>query len=129
MGFNQKASWVLSEGETALAESRQHVVAECADMPADARDTAVLLADEVVANALQHGQGTVVLAVFRDGRRLRVEVQDECPDRPVLMDLGLFAECGRGMQLVESLSSSWGCDARCSGSGKCVWFECGGARG
>ncbi|MFC6850890.1 ATP-binding protein [Aquipuribacter hungaricus] len=89
--------------------------------------SAVLLTSEVVTNAMVHGTGVVRLAVGVDDLVVRVEVGDDSSRLPRTtpaptgdddgLDLG-----GRGMGIVEALSSSWGSSVP-AGGGKTVWFE------
>lgn len=51
---------------------------------------------------------------------VRVAVKDSHPDLPVLQQIS-DDEHGRGLLLVDALSSSWGVDAR--PPGKSVWFQ------
>jgi anti-sigma regulatory factor (Ser/Thr protein kinase) len=80
----------------------------------------MLVVSELVANAVTHGQGEVVLRVQLDGATLRGEVIDNGagfehevrargPD-----DIG-----GRGLMLVEAMTSRWGIHEGTTH----VWFE------
>jgi anti-sigma regulatory factor (Ser/Thr protein kinase) len=82
-----------------------------------------LLAGEVVANAVLHGpaDGEIRVEVQVDGEAVRVAVSDESPDRPRVLHPEPTAASGRGMALVETLSSAWGIEHRDAG-GKTVWF-------
>ena len=80
-----------------------------------------LLVSEVATNALVHGAGDVRVDVRTQGRAVRIEVSDDSTAVPVPRDAGLDSESGRGMALVDALSSRWGTDAR--PDGKTVWFE------
>ncbi len=95
----------------------------------DAADTTLLLASELVTNAVRHGRPPVHVHAEVSAGVVRVEVDDASPSPirpqdPDLDDLG-----GRGLQLVEMLSSAWGSrlhDRRHHDDGrpvKCVWFE------
>ncbi len=83
-------------------------------------DNARLLTSELVNNAIAHGSGLVALTVDFDGRRLRVEVRDESSRQPEPRDASPLAETGRGLHIIEALSTDWG--ATPSGVGKSVWF-------
>jgi len=89
-------------------------------------EDAVLLASEVVTNAIVHGgphgpAAQVLLRVDSTDARVRVEVHDKCAGFPTVGDGAAGRPSGRGMILVELLSSNWG--VIISGAGKIVWFE------
>jgi anti-sigma regulatory factor (Ser/Thr protein kinase) len=92
-------------------------------------DVAVLLASELVANAVTHGgegmdgakdvgkvEGadgsprTIAMCVRRLNGKLRVEVHDRSPVMPVQVPLNAEddSETGRGLMLVDTLAASWG---------------------
>lgn len=86
-----------------------------------AGDDVELLATEVTSNAIRHA-GTTATAVVRFlGDRVRVEVGDGSRAMPVARPADLMAEGGRGLPLVDTLSSAWGVVA--TRRGKRVWFE------
>jgi two-component sensor histidine kinase len=85
-------------------------------------ETAMLLASELVTNALRHGRGRVALRVEQRRRSVRVIVQDADPALPRPVAAGLEAEGGRGLRLVELLAERWGTET-VPGGGKQVWFE------
>lgn len=116
-------SWVLPPDLTAAFHARRHLEAACTDLPPDRLDVARLLVTELVSNAIRHGTGSVLLAVFCEGARVHVEVHDESPDLPLVGDGSALRESGAGMRLVAALSSSWGtADRDDSQPGKRVWF-------
>lgn len=90
---------------------------------AEAQRTLALLTSEIVTNAVEHGpaDGAIVVQVRRDGNGFRVAVTDEAAERPVVRPFQVNRPRGRGMQLVQMLSSDWGVDVD-HGRGKCVWF-------
>jgi anti-sigma regulatory factor (Ser/Thr protein kinase) len=89
-------------------------------------DVSELLATELVANVVTHVGGPMLLRAVRDGIRVRVEIDDPSPIRPVVRHPAVSEEHGRGMLLVEQLADVWGVDWR--PDGKTVWFELDAAR-
>lgn len=86
-----------------------------------ASDDLELLATELASNAIRHA-GTTATAIVRFlGDRVRIEVGDGSRAMPVPRRGDLLAEGGRGLPLVDTLSSDWGVMA--TFDGKRVWFE------
>ncbi|MCB0971849.1 MAG: ATP-binding protein [Acidimicrobiales bacterium] len=86
-------------------------------------DTMALLVSELVSNVVLHARTPCSLRIDRHADRIRVEVDDESdqvPEAGVLADP--LAASGRGLLLVDGLSSAYGVDRRPTG-GKSVWFE------
>jgi len=112
----------LPAGPAAAAEARSQVRAViCAwDVPVDP-DVAVLLASELVTNAIRHEPGeTIMLAISCSDGQLRVDVHDTSCSFPVLVDVPADAETGRGLMLVATLSAEWGVYR--TPAGKAVYF-------
>jgi anti-sigma regulatory factor (Ser/Thr protein kinase) len=84
-------------------------------------DLAVLLISELATNAVLHARTDFVVSVDIDERSVRVEVHDANERPPVIGHTPAEATSGRGLHLVQSLSSSWGVEGR--PEGKTVWFE------
>lgn len=106
------------------AAAARRVVAEVATRcrtPVDL-DDAILLADELVTNAVRHAGGATALLVCGTPSWLRVEVTDSSPVPPALTEPRPGHDRGRGLLLVERLSSAWGTQLLPPG-GKVVWFE------
>ena len=94
--------------------------------PAVDVDTVALLVSEVATNALVHGRGRVRVRVHPTARGLRVEVHDGNPALPARRQATPMDEGGRGIALVEALSSGWGAES--TDDGKNVWFEVAASR-
>jgi anti-sigma regulatory factor (Ser/Thr protein kinase) len=112
-------------GQRASFEARQLVRDACDAWPPEQVDTAQLLATELVANALLHGQGDIGLRIRVSGHLLRVEVSDESSTLPRLVDPPPTRadEAGRGLYIVDALAKSWGTRSNQASGGKAVWFE------
>ncbi|MFM9591813.1 ATP-binding protein [Streptomyces scabiei] len=109
-----------------VAEVRAHVrdAVTSWGCEADLVGDAELVAAELAANAVLHGQApgwerfTVRLVPGPNG--LTVEVDDGSPRLPTPMPHGENDESGRGLLIIEALSKRWGADLR-AGSGKRTW--------
>ncbi|MFE9428164.1 ATP-binding protein [Kitasatospora sp. NPDC006697] len=92
-------------------------------------ETGELVVSELVANAVLHG-GTAETDKLVNVRfdlapgLLHIEVHDASEALPQPRTVGLEAESGRGLWLVEQLALEWGCGPR-DGIGKRVWAACG----
>lgn len=84
-----------------------------------------LVVGELAANAAVHARTPFVVSVSGHRTALFVRVRDLAPSAPVLRQLvGRADEApglgGRGLLLVESVSTAWGVDPG-PGGGKSVW--------
>jgi len=86
------------------------------------REIGVLLASELVTNALLYAEGRIRIGVAAGDGRVRISVRDrsQAPVRP--KQVGVEATSGRGLSLVERLSAAWGVES-VPDDGKEVWFE------
>jgi serine phosphatase RsbU (regulator of sigma subunit)/anti-sigma regulatory factor (Ser/Thr protein kinase) len=85
-------------------------------------DAAELLTSELVTNAVVHTGEAVEIRLHRLEGRVRVEVIDGSGERqPELREVDLEDTSGRGLFLVDIMSSAWGIEPH--GVGKAVWFE------
>ena len=86
-------------------------------------DVAVLLTSELVTNAIRHASDeheAIELVVSWAVGLLRVEVHDGSRSAPARVHALPYAEAGRGLMLLDTLSSSWG--YRETARGKAVYF-------
>ena len=92
----------------------------------DTCETAILIISELVTNAVVHAPGDHVICELRDGNgRLHIAVEDQGygPTGPQLRGAS-EDEGGRGLFLVDAVSSRWGThDTSQYGSGRVVWAE------
>jgi len=101
-----------------------------------AAQTVELLVSELVTNGLRASANlanrpdsgaspdampTVRLWLMADPQRVLIQVWDSCHWKPELQEPGPEAESGRGLLLVEALSSSWGSFVPSGWAGKVVW--------
>ena len=111
----------LPADDRAAALARRFVSETLEGLGVELPETAVLLASELVTNALLHGAPPLHIEVLATPEGVRVAVTDGHPDLPTLRVAGQEDEHGRGLLLVEALAARWGVDA--NPPGKSVWFE------
>ena len=91
-------------------------------------DPARLVVSELVSNVVRHAQEGFDLSLDRVGDRILLRVRDRAPGRPQIRRVGLDSVDGRGLALVEVVSSEWGVTDEGDGS-KTVWAAFAVGRG
>lgn len=119
-------SIVLPGQRQSVAAGRHWVVRTTAagGITGMANQVVELLASELLANAVLHGpDGSAIgIQVRTLGTVVRVSVSDSGTDAPVVLHREPSAPSGRGMAIVEAMSTRWGVEEHADG-GKTVWFE------
>src|SRR4051812_28578802 len=85
-------------------------------------ETAQLLTDELVTNAIVHAHTKSYLFIRALRDLVRVEVTDPDDRLPSMGSPDTEALGGRGLVIVNGLASAWGVERTTEG-GKTVWFE------
>ncbi|WP_346138626.1 ATP-binding protein [Streptomyces coeruleofuscus] len=109
--------------------ARRHMrdAARAWGLPQGAADDLESITGELVANALEHGDGhTVTVAWAIDAETVRISVTDEggCPADPLTAPPRVPSpekERGRGLLLTDALAARWG--TRHGGDSLTVWAE------
>jgi hypothetical protein len=88
-------------------------------------DATRLIASELVTNVYVHtpDADSIEFELLGYADRVRVSVADGSTIKPVIRELDPSSPTGRGMQLVQALSSRWGAEE--FEGGKRVWVEVG----
>lgn len=86
-----------------------------------AGEPTLLVVTELMSNAVDHARAPVRLEVGFFDTWVRVEVHDDAPEPPRLRPHDPLRARGRGLQLVDALSSQWGWTR--AGTGKVVWAD------
>ncbi|MBX9245419.1 ATP-binding protein [Actinotalea ferrariae] len=119
-------SIVLQGQRQSVGQGRHWVVRTAAEdgVVGMANQVVELLASELLANAVLHGGegGAVGVQVRTTETTVRVSVSDGGSLAPVVLHREPSAPSGRGMAIVEAMSTRWGVDEHAEG-GKTVWFE------
>jgi hypothetical protein len=82
-------------------------------------DDACLVVTELVSNAVRHGRGDLELMLTLRDRFLHIAVSDGSPVAPRRMTPDLDSTGGRGLLLLDAVTSGWG--SRETAGGKVVW--------
>ncbi|MCU1432355.1 MAG: ATP-binding region ATPase domain protein [Actinotalea sp.] len=119
-------SIVLPGQRQSVAAGRHWVVRAAATggVTGMANQVVELLASELLANAVLHGpDGSAIgIQVRTTDEAVRVSVSDGGGEAPVVLHREPSAPSGRGMAIVEAMSTRWGVEEHADGS-KTVWFE------
>jgi anti-sigma regulatory factor (Ser/Thr protein kinase) len=107
----------------APALARQYLRTYASHLPEPDLDDALLMTSELVSNAIEHGQPTIVLQVNFDPPHVTVDVFDDGSGDP-LLDLTSVPtdDHGRGLKIVDAISTRWGITQH-PDTGKSVWFQ------
>lgn len=116
---------ITLEGEQRSAGIARRYVTERLTAKRIEPDDAVLVASELVTNALQHGpDGRIGVTLGCDDEVVRIEVLDggRGTDAPLARrEVPNDRECGRGLLIVDRLAKRWGtCQVEC---GTLVWAD------
>ncbi|MEK6441270.1 ATP-binding protein [Pseudonocardia sp. T1-2H] len=74
---------------------------------AEATDVAVLVANELASNVIDHAGTPFVVTVTLSAEAVRIEVEDGSGSPPVVRPPDVHAARGRGLQLIEALAGEW----------------------
>jgi anti-sigma regulatory factor (Ser/Thr protein kinase) len=91
------------------------------DVPPKVVEVAVLLVSELATNAVRHAHSPFTVTAELLGETVTVEVDDANGELPQVLQPAPSSAVGRGMFMIEALSSRWGAE-RIAG-GKRVWFQ------
>jgi len=121
---------VLNPGPESVKAAREFTAVTLRDWRLDDLvEEAVIVASELVTNAIRHGtrctvsgaaDPTVHLAWHRQADRIVCVVTDGSDLPPVLEDADTTSESGRGLQVVHALTAAWGW-AMLGACQKAVW--------
>lgn len=114
-------SEALEHDLSSVRLARHKAEALMEEASAGLRESAVLLLSELVTNALIHTSGEVAFSIHLNPGWVRVEVDDSSTRRLQRKVASPSSPGGRGLELVDLLSTRWGVVNH--PQGKKVWFE------
>jgi anti-sigma regulatory factor (Ser/Thr protein kinase) len=88
---------------------------------ADILEAVELMVSELATNCIRHTDSGFELSISRYGGDIRVEATDGAGGRPEMRSPKPTDPSGRGLKIIDMLSSDWGVDHH-SATGKTVWF-------
>ncbi len=120
------ATGSLPTTSTAPHLAREFVRASACPAHLADREDAVLLVSELVTNAVHHGIPPIQLSCRCASAGVVFSISDAGPPQAGMSATMAqpLEQSGRGLALLEALSSDWGIDV--TGEGKSVWFVLGG---
>jgi anti-sigma regulatory factor (Ser/Thr protein kinase) len=80
-----------------------------------------LMVSELATNCIRHERTSFHITILGSTQEIRVEVTDSGSGTPTMRSPGPDEPSGRGLQIVDMLSDSWGVEPE-HPSGKTVWF-------
>lgn len=89
--------------------------------PASMLDAVELMVSELATNCIRHERTSFHITILGSTQEVRVEVTDSGSGTPTMRSPGPDEPSGRGLQIVDMLSGSWGVEPE-HPSGKTVWF-------
>ena len=116
---------LVRHASASAAFVRRQLAADLAnyDLPCEAIEDVVLVASELVGNAVQHtsaaGTGTLDVSWDVDATGVRVCVADSSELPPHVRLAGADDTGGRGLRIVDAVSDEWGVER--AAHGKRVW--------
>jgi anti-sigma regulatory factor (Ser/Thr protein kinase) len=91
------------------------------DVTAENLETIELMVSELASNCIRHTSAGFELAILQTPSEIRVEATDDAGGVPTKRSPEPTDPSGRGLQIVDMLSTAWGVQRR-SPAGKTVWF-------
>jgi anti-sigma regulatory factor (Ser/Thr protein kinase) len=89
--------------------------------PASTVEAVELMVSELATNCIRHERTSFHITIMGSTQEIRVEVTDSGSGTPTMRSPGPDEPSGRGLQIVDMLSNSWGVEFE-DPSGKTVWF-------
>ncbi|HVW79509.1 MAG TPA: ATP-binding protein [Mycobacteriales bacterium] len=121
-----RAELEVGPGADGARAARRLVSDALRKLPAELVADAEIVVTELVTNAMLHAAPPISVRVSGRRDRVRIEVRDCGRDVPLRLQRSQEGMTGRGIAVVESLSTAWGVEQ--SGNGKLVWAELGKPR-
>lgn len=114
------AELALPPKAASASRARRFVTTTLDDWGLEGADDLVLLASELVTNALLHARTAMTVRLVDEGGAVvLLSVSDGSPQLPRGRQFSLESGTGRGLRLLDSMAESWGTDV--TAGGKTIW--------
>jgi anti-sigma regulatory factor (Ser/Thr protein kinase) len=115
--------WESCPPSSAVPFARDQLIRVMAEwgLVGEAGEPTQLVVTELISNAIDHARAPIQLTVRFPGESVRVEVHDATVEPPRQQPHDPLRVRGRGLQMVDALSSRWGWTN--DASGKTVWAD------
>jgi anti-sigma regulatory factor (Ser/Thr protein kinase) len=101
--------------------ARRFAIDTLSSSPASILEAVELMVSELATNCIRHERSSFHITILGSSREIRVEVTDSGTGTPTMRSPGPDEPSGRGLQIVDMLSASWGVEPE-RPAGKTVWF-------
>ena len=101
--------------------ARRFAMSVLRGVSADTLESVELMVSELATNCIRHTNSGFALTIDRAGGDIRVEATDRAGGTPEMRSPKPTDPSGRGLKIVDMLSSDWGVAHRAK-TGKTVWF-------
>jgi anti-sigma regulatory factor (Ser/Thr protein kinase) len=101
--------------------ARRFAIDTLSGSPASMLEAVELMVSELATNCIRHERTSFHITILGSTQEIRVEVTDSGSGTPTMRSPGPDEPSGRGLQIVDMLSDTWGVEAE-RPSGKTVWF-------
>lgn len=118
--------WSMPCDESSLGDARLALRSMLTEMGTGTaeRDAALLVMTELLTNAIVHAdqqRQPIEVVVACTEQQIHIEVMDHNPQPPIRQRIPLDTSSGRGLAIVDELTSAWGW--RSVGEGNRVWCD------
>jgi len=119
--------WTLPCEVSSAGDARRALrnILEDAGSSIDERNAAAMVITELLANAIIHADradGQIEVVIECSDHQIHIEVTDQNARVPVRQEVNVDAAAGRGLTIIDALSTAWGWD-RIGGDGNRVWCD------
>jgi anti-sigma regulatory factor (Ser/Thr protein kinase) len=115
------ASATVAPEAGSVSAARRFVTETLMDVPVEVLAVVQMMVSELATNAVEHVRTNFDLSIRTTSRAIRVEVTDHGGGTPTRRTAGPGDLRGRGLQIVDMLSTNWGVEHRAEPE-TTVWF-------